>query len=151
MRRVLGAIAATVGTTVSLDGIRSRKSAGTIAVLAMAFWVAVVGVEWALPDTDVVPHHGPHALLAASPDSALVAPHEHVRDASASLNREAFAEAVLPRSTTALVALAALAALAVLLPFWLRGPLTAVRGPPKALVHLVPGRVLLTRLCIARR
>ncbi|OBG17477.1 hypothetical protein A5765_06145 [Mycolicibacterium celeriflavum] len=135
----------------SLDDVRSRKSAGTIAVLALAFWFVVVGFDWALPTPDVAPHHGPHALSAAYPDSAVITPHEHVRDGSAPVDREAFAEAVLPRSNTALVALAILAALAVLLPFWLDGRLTAVRGPPKVPLHHVSGRVLLTRLCIARR
>lgn len=135
----------------SLDDVRSRKSAGTIAVLALAFWVVVVGFGWALPTPDVAPHHGPHALSAAFGDSAVVTSHEHVRDGSATLDREAFAEAVLPRSNAALVALAMLAAVAAVLPFWLHGPLTAIRGPPRVPLHHVSGRVLLTRLCIARR
>ena len=129
----------------------AKRSVTAVAVLAMAFMVAVGGIEWLLTTSDDHSHHGAHPLPAALSDAAAVTPHPHLSDGSSSLGPEVLAEAVLPRPYTALLALGVLAALFVMLPFWPQVPLAANRGPPRSSSIDTPGRVLLTRLCIARR
>lgn len=131
--------------------VRSRHSLPAIAVLALAIWIAIAGLQWAAPTSEDVSHHGPHALSAAYTDPAVATPHSHLSDASSVLAPSVVAEAVLPRVFTALAALGVVLALAAMLPLWRQGFPSAVRGPPRESAHLMSGRVLLTRLCIARR
>lgn len=150
----------------STDGFRSAATVGDIvrynvpvpparwrAVVAsiLAFWVVVVGAEWALPGVETT-HHGPHAS-AAGPHGgfAVVADHPHFESGSTPLAPDTVAEAALPRATVTLIALALIGAIAAVLPFWRQASLSAIRGPPRRLAAPASGRVLLTRLCIARR
>jgi lipoprotein LpqS len=144
--------AATVGNIVRYNEAVSGARVRATTALALAFWVVVVATEWALPVTDVTPAHGHHALSSALPTGhALVTEHPHVSDASTPLAPDTFAEAVLPRTSTTLVALGLIAAVAAVVLLWHQTTLAAVRGPPRPLPTVLSGRVILTRLCIARR
>lgn len=143
--------AATVGNIVRYNVPVPRTRWRAAVAVILAFWVVVVGAEWALPGTET-PHHGPHAS-AAGPHGgfAVVADHPHFESGSTPLAPETIAEAALPRATVTLIALALIGAIAAVSPFWRQTSLTAIRGPPRRLVAPDSGRVLLTRLCIARR
>ena len=56
-----------------------------------------------------------------------------------------------PRATVALMALGLLAAMVAVAVFYRGAPLALIRGPPRGVGEVLTGRVLLTRLCIARR
>lgn len=120
--------------------------------LALAFWVLAVAAEWTLPVTDITPEHGPHALSSAAfNEHAVLTEHPHIGDASALLAPDTFAAAVLPRASTALAALGLITAVAAAVLLWRQTTLASVRGPPRPLSTVLSGRVMLTRLCIARR
>jgi len=119
--------------------------------LALAVWIVVSGTEWAASNADEV-SHGPHALAASSYGGvAVVSDHPHLGDGSTPVEPDAIAAAVLPRATVALVALALVATVAALALFWRQASPSGIRGPPRRLLASESGRVLLTRLCIARR
>ncbi|WP_459167236.1 putative copper homeostasis (lipo)protein LpqS [Mycolicibacterium flavescens] len=123
-----------------------------VIALALAFWVVAVATQWTLPVDDVAPPHGPHAVASASVgEHPVVIDHPHIGDAPTPLPPDAFAEAVLPRASTSLIALGLTAALAVVAVWWRQPALAAIRGPPRAQSTVLSGRVILTRLCIARR
>jgi hypothetical protein len=144
--------AATVGNIVRYNGAASGTRVRATIVLALAFWVVIVAAEWALPVTDATPTHGHHALPAAAlSEHAVVLDHPHISDASTPLASDTFAEAVLPRASSGLVALGLIAAVAAVVLLWHQTTLAAVRGPPRPLSSVLSGRVMLTRLCIARR
>ena len=144
--------AATVANIVRYNEAVSGTRVRAAIALALAFWVVVVATEWALPVTDATPAHGHHALSSALPtEHAVVIDHPHISDASTPLAPDTFAEAVLPRASTALVALGLIAAVAAVGLLWNHTTLAAVRGPPRPLATVLSGRVMLTRLCIARR
>lgn len=120
--------------------------------LGMALWLVAVAAQWALPVNEVTPPHGPHALSSALVgDHPVVVDHQHIGDASPTLPPDALAEAVLPRASTSLVLLGLITALVVIAVCWHQPTLAAIRGPPKSRPSVLFGRVLLTRLCIARR
>lgn len=141
----------TVGNIVRYNVPVPRTRWRAVIALILAFWVVVVGAEWAVPGAEAS-HHGPHAS-AAGPNGgfAVVADHPHFESGSTPLAPDTVAEAALPRATVTLIALALIGAIAAVLPFWRQTSLTAIRGPPRRLVAPDSGRVLLTRLCIARR
>ncbi|MFV9632902.1 hypothetical protein [Mycobacterium neumannii] len=119
--------------------------------LGMALWLVAVTAQWALPVNEVTPAHGPHTLSSALvSDHPVVVDHQHIDDASPTLPPDALAEAVLPRASTSLILLGLIAALAVIAVCWHQPALVAIRGPPKSRPSVLSGRVLLTRLCIAR-
>ncbi|UUO01984.1 hypothetical protein M4D79_27800 [Mycolicibacterium novocastrense] len=120
--------------------------------LGVALWLVAVAAQWALPVDEVTPAHGPHALSSALiGDHPIVLDHQHIGDASPTVPPDTLAEAVLPRASTSLVLLGLIAALAVVAACWHQPALAAIRGPPKSRPSVLSGRVLLTRLCIARR
>jgi hypothetical protein len=120
--------------------------------LALALWIVAVAAEWALPVNEITPAHGPHALLSALVgDQPIIIDHPHIGEAPHPLPPNAFAEAVLPRASTALAAFGLMAALAVVAVRWHQPTLAAIRGPPKSRPYVLSGRVTLTRHCIARR
>lgn len=132
----------------AIPGTRTRA----VIALALALWIVAVAAEWALPVGDIAPAHGPHALSSALVgEHALVIDHPHIGDAPAPLPPDAFAEVILPRPSTSLVALGLIAALAVVAARWHQPALAAIRGPPRPRSTVLSGRVMLTRLCIARR
>lgn len=143
--------AATVGDIVRYNDAALQTRWRPAVALALAFWVAVIGVEWTLPSAQEPPH-GPHALVAG-PHGEFAVPtdHPHLTNESTPVAPDTFAEAVLPRATITLVALALMAALATIAVFWRQASLPAIRGPPRRLAVPQSGRVILTRLCIARR
>lgn len=119
--------------------------------LALALWIAVIGVEWTLPMV-LTPPHGPHALVAGPQgDFSAPADHPHVSNNSTPLVPDTFTDAMAPRAITTLVALSLVAALSTVALFWRQGLLRIIRGPPRQLAVPQSGRVILTRLCIARR
>ena len=77
--------------------------------------------------------------------------HAHIEDGSTPVVPDTFAEAMLPRGTVTLIALALIAVVAIVAPFWRLASLRRIRGPPRRLLASESGRVVLTRLCIARR
>jgi lipoprotein LpqS len=96
--------------------------------------------------------HGPHTLTASSYGGfAVASDHAHIEGGSTPIVPDTFAEAMLPRGTVALIALALIAAIATMAPFWRSALLGRIRGPPRRLLASESGRVVLTRLCIARR
>lgn len=132
----------------AVPGTRTRAAIA----LALALWIVAAAADWALPVGDVAPAHGPHALSSALVgEHPVVIDHPHIGDAPAPLPSDAFAEAVLPRPSTSLVALGLIAALAVVAVRWHQPALAAIRGPPKPRSNVLSGRVMLTRFCIARR
>lgn len=130
---------------------RASRTGAAIA-LGMALWLVTVAAQWTLPVDEVTTAHGPHGLSSALVgDHPAVIDHQHIGDASPTLPPDALAEAVLPRASTSLVLLGLIAALAVVAVCWHQPALAAIRGPPKSRPSVLSGRVLLTRLCIARR
>ncbi|QIV79707.1 hypothetical protein EXE63_01385 (plasmid) [Mycolicibacterium frederiksbergense] len=137
--------------TYTNTGPRRRRRIAVAVFLA--FWVTVVGAEWALPGLAPAPQHGAHVLVA-SPMAALapvLVEHPHLSSGSAPESSELFAEAVLPRGTGALLAPSLIAAAVTVLMLWCHFSPTVVRGPPRRAVLATTGRDTLTRLCIARR
>ncbi|WP_163887296.1 hypothetical protein [Mycolicibacterium hippocampi] len=124
-----------------------------VVALLLAFWVVVIGAEWALPGLEPHPPHAPHPIVADS--TAHLAPdpvdHSHISSGSTPRAPDTFAEAVLPRGTTALVALGLVAAVAAAATLWQQAALATIRGPPRRVAVNMTGRATLTRLCIARR
>ena len=143
--------AATVGNIVSyIDGSSSQRRRAVVAVF-LAFWTILVAAEWALPGTEAAPAHGPHPLASAvGAPVAVQLDHQHISLGGIAPSPESFAEAVLRRGTVTLIALALVSALAVLPALWRYAPLAPIRGPPRSPVAQT-GRVVLVRLCIARR
>jgi hypothetical protein len=142
--RITPQAADTVGNIVSHNDAVSRTPVRAFVALVLAFWVLVVTAEWALPGTEIAPAH-------SHTDSAVVAEHPHMSDGSDPLAPDTFSEAVLPRVHTALIALGLIAALAAMVPLWGQTKLPVIRGPPRPISWSLSGRVMLTRLCIARR
>lgn len=139
--------AATVGNILRYnDNARPHAPLRAVIAVALTFWVVVVGAEWALLGADVTPAHGPHAVST----SPVIVEHPHIDNGPAPLAPDTFAMAVLPRVYTALVALGLVAALAAVVSLLRESTLPSIRGPPRALSEILSGRVLLTRLCIAR-
>jgi hypothetical protein len=133
---------------VAVPGTRTRAAIA----LALALWIVAVATEWALPVNEVAPAHGPHALPSSLiGEHPVVIDHPHIGDAPTPLPPDAIAEAILPRTSTSLVALGLIAALAVAAVRWHQPALAAIRGPPRPRSTLLSGRVMLTRFCIARR
>lgn len=132
----------------AVPGTRTRAAIA----LAVALWLVAVAAEWALPVIEVAPAHGPHALSSALiGEHPVVTEHPHIGDVPTPLPPDAIAEAILPRASTSLVALGLIAALAVAAVCWHQPALAAIRGPPRPRSTFLSGRVMLTRLCIARR
>lgn len=122
-----------------------------VVALILAFWVVVAGAEWVISCREES-SHGPHELTASVYGGfAVAADHPHIENHSTHGAPDAFAEAMMPRGATVLIALALFAAVATVAPFWRQGSLGAIRGPPRWPLATESGRVLLTRLCIARR
>lgn len=120
--------------------------------LMLALWLAVVGAEWILPGGGESAHHGPHTMVAGlHGDFAVAVDHTHAQNDTGPAVPDTFAEAVLPRATVALIALALIASVVFMAPFWRQATRAADRGPPRSSAAPLSGRVLLTRLCIARR
>lgn len=136
-----------------------RMPGRSAVALILAFWVVVIGAQWTLPGTDIAPAHGPHALQSAvhpelpghAEHTHVIAEHPHMQDASVPQVPDTLVEAVMPRANTALLALGVLTVVALLAPLWHQTPLAGIRGPPRAFPRVLTGRVILTRLCIARR
>lgn len=145
--------AATVGNIVRYTGVGHGQRRRAVVALLLAFWVVVIGAEWALPGLEPHPPHAPHPITADS--TAHLAPgpvdHSHISSGSTPLAPDTFAEAVLPRGTTGLVALGLVAAAAAAATLWQQAALAAIRGPPRRVAVNTAGRATLTRLCIARR
>jgi hypothetical protein len=119
--------------------------------LVLAVWIVVAGAEWVVWSAEE-PSHGPHESVASPYGGfAVDTDHSHFEDGSAPAVPDAMAEAMPPRGTVSLLALALIAAVAAVSPFWRQASLSAIRGPPRRLLASEGGRVLLTRLCIARR
>jgi lipoprotein LpqS len=119
-------------------------------VLALAVWIVVAGADWTVSSAKDSPH-GPHTLTASSYGVFAVAPdHAHIEGVSTPVVPDTFAEAILPRGTVALIALALIAVVATVAPLW-SASLGRIRGPPRRFLSSESGRVVLTRLCIARR
>ena len=128
-----------------------RTRLRAVVALALAIWIVVSGAEWAASDAHGV-SHGPHALDASPYGGvAVVSDHPHVGHESTLAEPDAIAEAVLPRATVALVALGLVATVAASALFWRQASPSGIRGPPRRLCASESGRVLLTRLCVARR
>jgi hypothetical protein len=142
--RVTSRSAATVGNIVGFNEAVARMPVRKAVALALAFWVVVIGAEWALPGTDVTePHAHTGPVVAVN--------HPHIGDGSTPSAPDTFAEAVLPRTFTALAALGLIAGLATAVLHRGQSILAAIRGPPRAQFVNLSGRAVLTRLCIARR
>lgn len=119
--------------------------------LAIALWVAVIGVEWTPPSAQQ-PAHGPHSQLAGPHgEFAVAVDHPHLSNEFTPVAADNVAEAVLPRATIALVALALIVAVTTVAALWQQASVAAIRGPPRRRAAPECGRVILTRLCIARR
>lgn len=148
-----GHCAATVGNIVRYKVAVPATRIHAAIALALTLWVVVIAVEWTMPGDEVTPEHGPHALASAlvGEHPVVIEQHPHIDAALASLRPDALAEAVLPRAATSLVALGLIAALAAAALRRHQPALAAVRGPPRPLTTVLSGRVLLTRLCVARR
>jgi len=127
--------------------------------LVLAFWLLATGGLWDQSRGETGSAHGPHALdsgwAAAFGVSAdhqhPVIEHPHVRDASNPVVPDSYAATVLRRATTALVALGLFLVALTLAPFWRQLLQVTARGPPRDAALILTGRVILTRLCIARR
>ncbi|MBI2696103.1 hypothetical protein [Mycobacterium nebraskense] len=126
----------------------------------LGFLIAVAAVAWVLAVDDQCELRGPgsptshpaHALVSSlRSEFSVNVDHPHLWDGSSTECPEAFATAVLLRSSTALVALGVVVAV-VALASWLahRGVL-AGRGPPGAPATALAGQDLLTRFCLSRR
>jgi hypothetical protein len=122
-----------------------------VIALALVLVALVVDLNWTGGGA-AEPSHGSHTL-AAGPigDFAVVVEHPHFENGSTPMAPDTIADAVLPRATVALVALALIAAIAVAFPLWRQASSAVIRGPPRRLTTSLSGRVLLTRMCIARR
>jgi lipoprotein LpqS len=143
--------AATVETIVRYDGAIPRTRWRTAVVLALAVWIVVAGADWAVSSAENSAH-GPHALTASLYGGfAVASDHAHIKDGSTPVVPDTFAEAMLPRGTVALIALTLIAVVAIVAPSWRSASLGRMRGPPRILLASESGRVMLTRLCIARR
>ena len=146
-----GESAVRVGDIVRYDGARTARRLTAIAVLALAFYVAVVGAEWAVIGGTAHTHHGPHALAAASSDGfSAIIDHPHAEDGSTPSSPDSITHAVLPR-LGALAAVGLFVAMAGVLTLWQHRTTMLVRGPPQSSTIVLAGQQLLTRLCIARR
>lgn len=119
----------------------------------VAFWTVIVGAEWALPGVESAIAHAPHTVVAGAGGAPMTVAldHAHVWQADKDLKPDTFAEAILPRATISLSALGLAVVLAALPVLWLRAALQPLRGPPRTARVMCNGRVLLVRLCIARR
>lgn len=140
-----------VGAIVRFNDAVLQKRWRPAVALMIALWLVAVGVEWTQPGADD-PHHGPHAL-AAGPhgDPAAMTDHAHFGNGTIPVSPDTYADAVRPRATVALMALGLLAAMVTVAVFYRGAPLALIRGPPRGVGEVLTGRVLLTRLCIARR
>lgn len=146
--------AATVGDIVRYHDAPTRRRLRSAVTLAVVFWVLLVGSKAVLPwsgGLDDNPPHAPHALVTTTADDfAAVMDHQHIQD-SVAWSPEILSAAVVPRIATPLVALGMFIAVAAAWLYGGHGIWAAVRGPPRGVGHVAPGRQLLTRFCISRR
>ena len=127
---------------VRYNDARAKTRLTAAVALAVAFWVSVVGAEWALSGDNVPSAHGAHALATAPhTEFAVVTEHPHLQDESTPVAPDTFAHAVLPRATTVLAALGLIAATATLAASWRQAALAAARGPPRPLAGVLTGRL----------
>lgn len=153
-RPIMFRSAATVGDIVSDFPARPvRRWHTAVVLLLIGFWAVAVGVQFMSPRTDTPAYH-PHTSAASLADSrpAVLADHPHLQDGSTQSVPDAWVQGVLPRQTNGwVVGLVLIAAVATLAASWRQTPLLAVRGPPRRFAGVLTGRLILTRLCIARR
>ncbi|MDO3635337.1 putative copper homeostasis (lipo)protein LpqS [Mycolicibacterium arseniciresistens] len=133
-----------------IDADSHRRGRAVVAAL-IAFWIVIVGAEWALPGTEPASPHGPHALFASAvgAPASVTVDHPHVSEGGP-ISPEIAVEAVLPRGTVSLATFGVILVFAMLV-MWRRSAPTAVRGPPRCSPQTIFGRRLLEQLCIARR
>ncbi|KLO44703.1 hypothetical protein ABW17_08205 [Mycobacterium nebraskense] len=127
----------------------------------LGFLIAVAAVAWVLAVDDQCELRGPgspashpaHALVSSlgSEFAVVNVDHPHLWDGSSTQCPEAFATAVLPRSSTALVALGVVVAVVALAGWVAHRGVLAGRSPPGAPATPLAGQDLLTRFCLARR
>lgn len=133
----------------SNDAIR-RRMRSAIAI-AFAACLLVIASGSRLPWFEPLAPHPHHTVSAATPDEfAVSSDHPHVEDGSP-VAPEAFATAVLPRVSAALVAFGLVAAAMILAGSLAQAVPPTMRGPPRSATLFLTGRHRVTRLCIARR
>lgn len=142
---------ATVGDIVRYDDAPTKIWLRLSLALAIASWALLVaaGAPGALNTSG---DHRPHALasMLADQDAAAV-DHSHIERGSAVEPPDTITVARVPRAATTSAALALIATFGAI---GLRGRRllsVALRAPPWRFAHVVSGRDMLTRFCIARR
>ena len=119
----------------------------------LAFWVVIVGAEWALPGIEPPTVHAPHTLTASAPGTPGAAEfdHPHASTGGSAYDLDASVEAIAPRGAFTPTVLV-LAAVVTVVPVIRRdGGVGLIRGPPRISALHLSGRDVLVRLCIARR
>lgn len=120
--------------------------------------IAVAAVAWVLATDDQCELRGfessaspAHALVSSLGSEFAVVDHLHLWDGSSTKCPEAFATAVLARSSTASVALGVVVAVVAGAVSLTQSAVAAGRGPPRAAAVPFTGQDLLTRFCLSRR
>lgn len=122
-----------------------------IAALA-ALLLGVVGGHCGLPRWEFSPAHPSQSRLATPTDQLVInGKHAQRSDAAASLCPGKLATAVLPQSVTPALGVVAMLAVAGLVGLLVDPVAFGGRSPPATPHCVTSGRVLLTRLCVARR
>lgn len=140
------------------ESVPSAPARAAIA-LTLALLLLATGAHWDHSADDTAPAHGPHALNSVwaaevgvvTDHQHPVVEHPHVQDASNQVAHESFSATVLRRAVTGLVALGLFLVALTMAPLWRQLSQSGARGPPRLTASILSGRVLLTRLCIARR
>lgn len=149
----MGSSAATVGNIVSYIDATSRQRRRALLGALLAFWIVIVGAEWALPGTEPPTVHAPHTLTASAPGAPVSAEfdHPHASTGDGACYLDLLMDVIAPRGAFMLIALALAAAVTVAPMLWRGAGVSPIRGPPRIPVWHQSGRDMLVRLCIARR
>ena len=149
----MGSSAATVGNIVSYIDATSRQRRRALLGALLAFWIVIVGAEWALPGTEPPTVHAPHTLTASARGAPVSAEfdHPHASTGDGACYLDLLMDVIAPRGAFMLIALALAAAVTVAPMLWRGAGVSPIRGPPRIPVWHQSGRDMLVRLCIARR
>ena len=144
--------AVTVGNIVRSSDANLVHRRGAVVAAMIAFWMVVVGAQWAPPGANSAPAHGPHTLVASTSGASVSfeLDHPHISQADVDCKPDTLAEAILPRGTVSLIPLGLAIVVAVLPVLWREAAVAPIRGPPRDARPLRTGRDVLARLCIAR-
>lgn len=131
----------------------SRQRRRAVVGALLAFWVVIVGAEWALPGAEPSSVHAPHTLTASAPGAPVSAEfdHPHASAGDDACYLDLLIEVIVPRGAFVLIALALAAAVTVAPVLWRGAGIGPIRGPPRIPALYLCGRDVLVRLCIARR